>query len=431
MVEEGERRENTEDHASAGERTLRFFGLKRNVSLLLLMLVLVGLGEKLFQRFLPRYLAALGAGPLVIGLYGFLDNALGALYALPGGRLTDRLGHRRSLLLFASLNLVGYALLAVPAWPVVLVGVLVCTAWSQLSLPATFSLVAQQLPREKRVMGLAVQGIVRRVPMAVGPLVGGAVFTAFGILTGMRWVLLAAAALTLLALALHWRLAGPDPEPPADDRLTSLDVWRGFRPELRRLLVSDILIRFCEQIPNAFVILWVVERLGRSDAEFGILSAVEMATAATLYIPVAWWVDGRVARAKRSRGGDDGTLPTTERGPFIIATFVMFTAFPLMLLFSAGWAGLLAAFLVRGLKEFGEPARKATIVDLAADGVKARTVGVYYFVRDSIVAFAALLGGLLWQVHPELTLWTAFGFGVAGTLVFALGSRRAGNRSAA
>ena len=56
MVEEGERRENTEDHASAGERTLRFFGLKRNVSLLLLMLVLVGLGEKLFQRFLPRYL---------------------------------------------------------------------------------------------------------------------------------------------------------------------------------------------------------------------------------------------------------------------------------------------------------------------------------------------------------------------------------------
>ena len=31
----------------------------------------------------------------IIGLYG---NALGALYALPGGSLTDRLGHRGSLM---------------------------------------------------------------------------------------------------------------------------------------------------------------------------------------------------------------------------------------------------------------------------------------------------------------------------------------------
>jgi MFS family permease len=396
----------------------RFLGLRRNVALLLVMLVLVGLGEKLFQRFLPRYLDALGAGPLVIGLYGFLDNGLGALYALPGGRLTDRLGNRRSLLLFASLNLIGYGMLAIPAWPTVLVALLLCTAWSQLSLPATFALVAQQLPKDKRVMGLAVQGVVRRIPMGLGPVLGGAAFTAFGIVTGMHWVLLAAAGLTLFALYMQWRFSAPDAVPAAQSEVTSLAVWRGFRPELRHLLASDILIRFCEQIPNAFVVLWVVERLGRTDAEFGVLTAIEMATAASLYIPVAWWVDRRVKAMQAASPAGGAALPVTERGPFILATFVLFSAFPLMLLASTGAWTLGAAFVVRGLKEFGEPARKATIVDLAAEGLQARTVGVYYFVRDSIVACAAMLGGLLWRFSPELTLWTAFGFGILGTLVF-------------
>ncbi|MFH0793543.1 MAG: MFS transporter [bacterium] len=396
--------------------------LRRNVSLLLMMLVLVGLGEKLFQRFLPRYLVEVGAGPLAVGLLGFLENALGAIYALPGGILTDRLGHRRSLVLFAGLNLVGFALLTVQSWPAVLAAVFFCSAWSQFSLPATFSLVAQQLPKGKRVMGLAVQGIVRRIPMGLGPVIGGTIFTAVGILAGMRWVVLMAAVFTLLAVGLHARLYAPELVATPYKPLHPQRLWSTFPPELRRLLVSDILIRFCEQIPNAFVILWVINRMGRSDLEFGWLTAIEMATAASLYIPVAFWVDRRVQAvedARDAKGSTPALLPVTERGPFIFTTFCFFTAFPLLLYFSTGWWPLVIAFVVRGLKEFGEPARKATIVDLAAEGLKARTVGFYYFLRDSTVAFAALLGGFLWKFHPGFTLWTAFAFGCLGTFVFA------------
>ncbi|MEI7633748.1 MAG: MFS transporter [bacterium] len=394
--------------------------LRRNVAMLLVMLILVGTGEKLFQRFLPLYLTKLGAGALVVGLYGFMENALGALYALPGGTLTDRLGHRTSLLLFAVLNLVGYAVLAIPFWPAVLVAITLSMAWSQLSLPATFSLVAEQLPKGKRVMGLAVQAIIRRVPMALGPVVGGMVFAAYGIVAGMPRVLLAAAALTLLAVFLQMRLARPE-KIKAYEPLHPLQLWRTFRPELRRLLVSDILIRFCEQIPNAFVILWVVDRAKRTDLEFGWLTAIEMAAAASLYIPVALWAD---ARARQAPGGENVVALATERKPFVIATFCFFTAFPVILYFAAGWRGLVAAFIVRGLKEFGEPSRKATIVDLAAEGVKARTVGLYYMIRDVTVAFAALGGGWLWAINPALNLWTAFAFGIAGTLIYAMSSAR-------
>jgi MFS family permease len=127
-----------------------------------------------------------------------------------------------------------------------------------------------------------------------------------------------------------------------------------------------------------------------------------MGTAMLLYIPVAYFSD---------RAG---------RKPFVLITFGFFTVFPAVLYFSRDTTMLIVAFFIRGLKEFGEPTRKALIVDLAVPEAKARTMGTYYLIRDSIVAIAAFCGGLLWKYSPGLNLWTAFGFGVVGTLFFAI-----------
>ncbi len=45
-----------------------FFGLKRNLAILLLVILVIGAGEELWMRFVPKYLQALGAGVFVIGL---------------------------------------------------------------------------------------------------------------------------------------------------------------------------------------------------------------------------------------------------------------------------------------------------------------------------------------------------------------------------
>ena len=50
---------------------------------------------------------------------------------------------------------------------------------------------------------------------------------------------------------------------------------------------------------------------------------------------------------------------------------------------------MIVAFIIRGLKEFGEPTRKALIMDLAPEDKKAGIFGMYYLVRDVIVSFAA------------------------------------------
>src|SRR5213078_2348050 len=87
-------------------------------------------------------------------------------------------------------------------------------------------------------------------------------------------------------------------------------VVRSFTPALRELLVSDILIRFCERIPYAFIILWAMDHSGLDAQQYGMLVAIEMTTAMFCYIPVAYLAD---------RYG---------RRPFVLATFFFFTLFP-------------------------------------------------------------------------------------------------------
>src|SRR2546425_13079330 len=84
-----------------------FLALKRNTSLLLIALVLAGTGEKLWLGFAPKYLQTLGASVLIIGLFDALQTLLGAIYAYPGGWLTDHWGQRRALMLFSALSLAG------------------------------------------------------------------------------------------------------------------------------------------------------------------------------------------------------------------------------------------------------------------------------------------------------------------------------------
>ena len=180
-----------------------------------------------------------------------------------------------------------------------------------------------------------------------------------------------------------------------------------MNPTMKGLLITDILIRFCEQIPYAFVVVWCMKVISApvSAVQFGVLTSIEMATAVLVYIPVAYMAD------------------RSTKKPFVLLTFVFFTFFPLVLLFSHSMEWLVLAFILRGLKEFGEPTRKSLIMDLSPDSCKAGMFGLYYLIRDVIVAFAALGGAFLWQISPQANLITAFVFGVIGTIGYSIFGR--------
>ena len=82
--------------------------LKKNLLVLLSAAVFIELGEKMGERFLPLYIMALGGTGLAVGFLNAADNLLGAIYAFPGGYLSDRIGYKRSLILFNLAAIAGY-----------------------------------------------------------------------------------------------------------------------------------------------------------------------------------------------------------------------------------------------------------------------------------------------------------------------------------
>ncbi|MDE3058167.1 MAG: MFS transporter [Bacteroidota bacterium] len=385
-------------------KLLDFLGLKRNTAALLGMVILVGMGERMAERFLPIYLLALGGGALSIGYLNGTNNLLNAIYSFIGGYASDRVGYKRALLFFNLLAIFGYVIVIVfPYWQAVIVGSIFFLSWTAISLPATMDLVAKNLPSHKRTMGVSMHSLVRRIPMGLGPIIGGTFMVWYGETTGVRIAFGVAIAFAIVALVVQQRMIEQEKRIHAEKN--PLKLWTLMSPELKHLLLSDILIRFCEQIPYAFVVVWSMKGDGVSAIEFGVLTAIEMATSAAMYIPTAYLAD---------RG---------TRKPFVIITFWFFTLFPLVLLFSHTFVWLVVAFIIRGLKEFGEPTRKALILELSPENRKAGMFGVYYLVRDVIVSVAAFVGAFLWEISPEVNFLTAFAFGAIGSILFMIFGR--------
>src|SRR6267142_599990 len=164
-----------------------FFGLRRNLVVLLVAIFVIGAGEELWMRFVPKYLQALGAGVFVIGLYDALRTLLGAIYAYPGGVLVDLWGHRRVFITFNLVSIAGYALvLLVPHWGAVIAGMFLFLSWTCFSLPATFSLVGATLATNRHSMGVGIQSVIKRLPIMVAPIVGGILIDRFGVINGVR-----------------------------------------------------------------------------------------------------------------------------------------------------------------------------------------------------------------------------------------------------
>lgn len=377
----------------------RYLALERDLVLVSGAMLLLGFGEHLWKRFVPKFLEALGAPILVIGSYGTVHDFIDGAYQYPGGWLSDRLGRRRALEVLIGAAAVGYLVYCfAPGWPAVFAGLLLVMAWQSMGSPTLFAVIGDVLPKDRRAMGFTVQSILRRLPIAVAPLLGGLLIARLGVIDGVRAGTAVAVAAGVLSLALVKAIAIP--LPPAGSTSGLRGVWTAFPLPLRRLLLSDIFVRICEGMVDVFLVLWAVNIVGLSAPQFGLLILVQMTTSILVYVPAAHWSD------------------RLSRKPFVVATFLAFAAFPLAVVASHSFGALVLAYVVGGLRELGEPSRKALIVDLVNADLRGRSVGLYYLIRSLAISPAAFVGGLLWSVTPSLPFFIAAASGLVGTAIF-------------
>jgi MFS family permease len=379
-------------------RVADFLSLERNVTLASSSIFLLGFGEELWKKFLPKYLEALGASTPIIGLFGTAEDFFDAVYQYPGGWIADRLGRRNAFLIFLALASAGYLVyLFGPTWPFAFLGLALVMAWQSMASPAMFAVIGDALPSEKRAMGFSIQSILKRVPVVIAPVIGGTIIASRGIVSGIHIGLVITLAITALTaiLLLLIRI-----QRASHESVNIFGVWDSLQRGLKQLLVSDIFIRTCEGMTDVLVILYVTNVLGVGVARFGTLIAIQFITTLIIYIPAAKAAD-RVGRR-----------------PFVVATFCAFALFPLAIVSARGFGGLVIAFIIGGLREIGEPARKAMIVDFAKPQLRARSVGLYYLLRSFAITPASAIGGVLWKLAPQTPFLIAGAFGVAGTFIF-------------
>jgi MFS family permease len=360
---------------------------------------LMSLGENLWKKFLPKYLEALGAPVTIIGLFGTTEDFLDGVYQYPGGWIGDHLGRRQALLLFVSISIAGYGVYwFAPTWPWIFAGLLLVTAWSSMASPTLFSVIGDALPPRQRARGFTLQSMLKRIPITVAPALGGFLIAAHGLTAGIRTLLMVTAALAVLSLIACAFVSIPRIPDPARTRIAG--VWNALPRPLRCLLLSDVFIRTCEGMVDVFLVLYATNIIGIRAPQFGILVAVQALTAMAAQIPAGRFAD------------------SVGRKPFVAATFVFFALFPIAVVLSRSFAALIVAFMVGGLREVGEPARKAMIVDMVQPSLRARSIGLYYLLRSVAISPAAFIGGLLWNVTPAFPFVLAGAIGVVGTAIF-------------
>lgn len=382
------------------DKLVDYFSLERNVFLASAAVFILGIGEELWKKFVPKYLEALGATTTVIGLFGTAQDFFDAVYQYPGGWIADYFGRRRAFLIFVALASAGYVVyLLSPSWPFLFLGLALVMAWQSMASPAIFAIIGDALPRERRAMGFTLQSILKRVPIVIAPIAGGALIASLGVVKGIHVGLLMTLMLAVITTLLVSRI---NVTVNALHTTSIIGVWQTFHAALKRLLVSDVIIRTCEGMTGVITILYVTNVHRFTIKQYGTLIAIQMITSILVYIPA-----GKIA----DRVG---------RKPFVIVTFLSFALFPLAVIAASSFALIVVAFVIGGLREIGEPARKAMIVDLAHHHVRARSVGLYYLVRSLSITPAAAIGGLLWVVSPQLPFIVASVIGMIGTLVFAM-----------
>ena len=387
------------------------------------------------SRYLPRYLSVLGAGAVVIGLFGSLSSLLAALYPYPGGLIADRVGARRALTAFGLASTVGFLLwalagpigtvtLAAPGGPLVIpvgifVGAVFVQAWRSLGLGATFAVVKQAVPPDRLASGFASTETVRRLAFLLGPVLAAGVLAVLSFTRGFVIILVAAATVAAIGTLAQHRLYAADA--PVGKPLQGLGQLRrdlrALPVALRRLLVADTFVRFANGMVYVFFVIVVTEYLavglrlpsalgGSSidpDPFFGLLLGVEMLVALAAMLPMAAVAD-RVGYK-----------------PIVALGFAVYAVFPVLLISApADPLVLIALFAFSGLRFAGLPAHKAFIVAPAHRGEGATTVGVYYLIRNLVTVPAATVGGVLYAVAPTVAFATASAVGLIGTAIFLL-----------
>ncbi|MEU2828875.1 MFS transporter [Streptomyces lavendulae] len=216
----------------------------------------------------PRLVADMGISPAVLGLTTTIGFGTAAVLSPVGGRIVDRIGSRRSLVLLLLVSTAALALIGAAPGAAVLLGAVALGGVPQaLANPATNKAVLAAVPPARRgaVTGLKQSGV------QLGAFVAGLPLAALAAGLGWRAAVWTASGAALLAAAWALRSLPADAPPSASPPPPASWVPRGM---VAWLAAFSLFLGAGIASVNTYLALYGVQRLGMDPTVAGALVAV-------------------------------------------------------------------------------------------------------------------------------------------------------------
>lgn len=232
------------------------------------------------------YVQALEGTGMALGIIGFANFIAMALVAFPGGYLADKYGRRwliTTMTFGLAFSYLFYAFapeghfdilgITVQGWHFILAGATIqglCLIYQ----PALFAMVQDSLPPERRGVGSSLIQMIHGTFNTPGPVIGGMLLLAFGLVPGMRIVYLFV--FVLFVGAAIWRLRLKETitnvEPirfryfissyPQAFRECCINVWKTVPKSVLWLFTVQIMLMFANAQINVINSIYAIENLG-------------------------------------------------------------------------------------------------------------------------------------------------------------------------
>ncbi len=329
---------------------------------------------------LPLFLTnVIGAPVAAIGLIESLAEGTAALAKIFSGRLSDRIGRRKPLVLlgYSLSNLVKPALALVPSWPWALALRVTDRLGKGIRTAPRDALIADFAPPERRGEAFGLHRAMDTVGAAIGPLVAWAVLSLDP--NGYRTVFLISAIPGVLAILVALTKVHERSRPAGTGTAQPTVSFRGLgRPFALFAAISTV---FALGNSSDAMLVLRAQNLGASAAMVPLIYFAFNVVAASL---------ARIFGKRSDRVGRHRVLVAGFAGYALV--YAGFAAA------RHAWAPWLL-FVAYGVPyALTEGMARAFVVDLVPEPVRATAIGAYTFLLGLATLLSSTLAGVLWDV---------------------------------
>ncbi len=419
------------------ERPGRAFALAPAVVALGLVSLLTDLSSEMIYPLLPAFLTqVLGAGAIAIGLVEGVAEATSSLLKIVSGRMTDRSGRRRPLVL-AGYGLSGLARPAIGlafSWPMVLACRFADRVGKGLRTAPRDALIADWTPPARRGAAYGLHRGMDHAGAVLGPLVAAGLL-ALGL--GYRQVFLLAmvpAAAVIAVILLLVREPGPGTSPTGDPADGHAGGHAGEHADGRADgHAGRIAASATAGPPRRWPWLLGAVFLGAlgTPAEAFLLLLLTVAGIPPAQVALLWSLHNVLKFATTLGAGL--LADRLPRLPLVAAGWTARAAFLAGLALAPTTAARVVVFVAYGaVAALTEPAERALVADLVRRTARGRGFGAYHAVVGFGALPAGLILGVVWDAHgAPAALGLASALVLGGALLLALAGRGQGTPAAA